>query len=205
MPSIHNNTHQKEEEKESEISTSDFNSSCTRSAPPWLKCIDRISLDWKIISKVVRSIPSSSINWYTYVTTVELWISIRTKEGVTSLVSGKLHKVNHIGLEKWWKTQEVLLLVCWIVCSSGWARIDEKLAIMLICFKFMCVASNKNVYSKLPLEGSQGFWVTPWNNLMTMSQANFELSNSYNLLFGIRAGKLGKGIHLMWGTLITLS
>jgi len=69
--------------------------------------------------------------------------------------------------------------------SSGCRSwIDEKFRVEFVCFESMGVSSDENIDIKLSLKHSFGFFVAPWNHLMTMTHSNFELSNCDHLHFG---------------------
>lgn len=84
-----------------------------------------------------------------------------------------------------WKDRNRSLRIKRVICSSGRTRIDVELVLMLKGFKLVCMTSDKDVYVQLPLYDCQALHVTPWHHLMTMAQANAELTNGHNLLLWV--------------------
>ena len=87
---------------------------------------------------------------------------------------------------------ESQILVDGVVSSCSWSRIYEELAVVLVSFKFVSVASDEDVDPELALEGGQRFRVSPRNYLMAVAQTDFELTHCHYLLFRVGAGYLSR-------------
>lgn len=72
-----------------------------------------------------------------------------------------------------------------IVGPRGRSRVEEKLALMLLCGELVGVARDEDVHVQLALHHCQTLQVTPWHHLMTMTQANAELSHCHHLLLRV--------------------
>lgn len=56
---------------------------------------------------------------------------------------------------------------------------------MLVRLKLVCVASDKNIDIELPLNQRQSVDISPWYNLMPMTQTNSKLSYCDDFLLRI--------------------
>lgn len=84
----------------------------------------------------------------------------------------------------------VSILIDWVVSSGRRTRVDEELAIMFICLKFVGVARDEDVNAELPLERGQRLGIAPRNDLVAMAQANLELAYRHYLLLRISVRNL---------------
>lgn len=57
---------------------------------------------------------------------------------------------------------------------------------MLIGFKLVAVAGDQDVDVQLALDQRQSQWISPWNDLMSVTQSDPELTHGHHFLFRVR-------------------
>ena len=71
------------------------------------------------------------------------------------------------------------------VSTRDGAGVYVELVLVFKRIKPMCVSGDENVNIQLSLDHRKTLCVSPWNNLMPMTQTNAEVTNCYHLLLWV--------------------